>query len=209
MTDSRVRSTNIYTPKQTKKVQWKVKHYTGANSHDCPEMHFFFSANLICIEKSLSVEIKDNESARLERWREWERMEKKSVGVQVLLNVPADGQTGRFHIETWIPSSILLTPTHTLTCVSHSKRRCANQWPNTQCDWQPALSHSSSLALSVVIEMNLQNSICMSFSVCVCVCVCFLSSMSVFQFLIEMRSGFILLFQNEKKMSQLRLIEAN
>lgn len=33
-------------------------------------------------------------------------MEKSSAGVQVLLNVPADGQTGRFHIETWIPSPL-------------------------------------------------------------------------------------------------------
>lgn len=44
-------------------------------------------------------------------------------------------------------SSILLTPTHTLTCVSHSMQRCANQRPTTLCDWQPTLSLALSLSL--------------------------------------------------------------
>lgn len=69
---------------------------------------FQFPEKLVCIEKNLRLEIKDNESLRLERLRERERrmVEKRSAGVQVLLNVPADGQTGCFHIETWIPSPL-------------------------------------------------------------------------------------------------------
>lgn len=59
-----------------------------------------FPADLICVEQNQSLEIKDNKRTRLER------MEKRFVGAHVLLNVPADGQTGRFHIETWIPSQL-------------------------------------------------------------------------------------------------------
>lgn len=41
-------------------------------------------------------------------------------------------------------SSVLLTPTHTLTCVLHCERRCAKPRPNTPSDWQPACSQSHS-----------------------------------------------------------------
>lgn len=139
VTDSRIHSANIYTPMQTPKVWWKVKPYTGTNIHNCTETRFFqFPATYICIEKNLSLEIKDKESTKLMKK---ERADGKKVCWCTSLTKCSCRWTDRafsyWDMDTL--SSILLTPTHTLTCVSHSKQRCANQRPTTQCDWQLAL----------------------------------------------------------------------
>lgn len=89
--------------------------------------------NTICMENN---RMKAGESVR--RWCNGNHVDGEKIchtHTHVLLTAPADGRVGCSHtLRHGYPQISPHTPTHTLTCVSHSNRPCGNL--------QPLLSHT-------------------------------------------------------------------